>query len=131
MSKSIYRYLQGELHFEEAGIPFPSNEYGLREGDSISFHCEYGPAVIQTKGSNEYRAWWLYGLRHRIDGPAVIHLSGTKSYCLFGKLVEKNLFNKLMEDPEKFLTPYLLDKRKAIRCIAKLSLEKLRDKNEQ
>ena len=131
MSKTIYRFLQGELHFEEAGIPFPSSEYGEGREDSISFHCEYGPAVIQTKGDNEYRAWWLYGLRHRIDGPAITHLSGTKSYYLFGKRVEEDLFYKLIQDPEKVLVSHLLDDKEAIRRIAKLSLEKLRSKNEQ
>ena len=33
-------------------------------------HSETGPAVIHPDG---YQAWYQNGLRHRVDGPAVVY----------------------------------------------------------
>ena len=31
------------------------------------------------------KRWYLNGLPHRIDGPAIEHVSGGKYWCLYGK----------------------------------------------
>ena len=44
-------------------------------------HRDPGPAVI----CDWYQAWYLNGLRHRVDAPAVIYNDGDNVWYLFGK----------------------------------------------
>jgi hypothetical protein len=46
------------------------------------YHRENGPAVELTDG---YKAWWLNGKRHRTDGPAVEYTDGSKQWWLNGQ----------------------------------------------
>ena len=45
-------------------------------------HREDGPAIEWADGN---KAWFLNGLQHREDGPAVIDANGSKSWYLNGK----------------------------------------------
>jgi len=49
--------------------------YSWKESDKIILHNYPGPAVIYNNGDEEY---WIQGIRHRDDGPAVI--IGNKHY---------------------------------------------------
>lgn len=62
--------------------------YINNELDPIGYHNPDGPAVIMKDCST----WWLYGLRHRIDGPAIefkikTHLN---KWFYYGKKVDCN-----------------------------------------
>jgi len=45
-------------------------------------HREDGPAVVYTDG---YKEWWIKGDRHREDGPAVEYITGEKIWYLRGE----------------------------------------------
>ncbi len=46
-------------------------------------HREDGPAIEESNGD---KAWWFHGKLHREDGPAVQLAGGTKAWYLNGKL---------------------------------------------
>ena len=48
-------------------------------------HREDGPAVEHTSGTKE---WWLNGVRHREDGPAIEFIDGSKAWYLNDKQVK-------------------------------------------
>ena len=48
-------------------------------------HREDGPAIELANG---YKAWWFNGERHREDGPAIERPDGTKEWWLYGKYYE-------------------------------------------
>ena len=37
---------------------------------------------------NSEEEWYLYGKRHRIDGPAIKYNSGNRTHWIFGKLLK-------------------------------------------
>ena len=49
----------------------------------LTYHRLDGPAIIHASGTKE---WYVDGKRHRIDGPAVEDSNGTKSWWVKGKL---------------------------------------------
>jgi hypothetical protein len=51
------------------------------------FHREDGPALEQSNGT---KVWCLYGKLHREDGPAIEHFNGTKEWWLNDKLHREN-----------------------------------------
>lgn len=65
-----------------------------KEGTEI-LHREGGPAVEWTKGVHAgAKIWWVDGLRHREDGPAIIYEDGSKYWCLNGECVSEEEFNR-------------------------------------
>ena len=60
-------------------------------------HREDGPAVEYANGD---KSWLLNGKRHREDGPAIEYLDGTKSWYLNNeKLTEEEWRAKLQPQP--------------------------------
>lgn len=51
-----------------------------------ALHNENGPAII----SNCKSQWYLNGVHHRINGPAIIRSDGHRSWCLNGKYHRTN-----------------------------------------
>ena len=49
----------------------------------VDYHRLDGPAVEWLDGS---KAWWVNGYRHRIDGPAIEYASGRKAWWVNGYL---------------------------------------------
>ena len=59
------------------------DEYGTKEWYLNGvLHREDGPAVERTNGT---KIWWLHGKYHREDGPAVEWADGSKEWRLNGK----------------------------------------------
>ena len=59
------------------------NEFGTKEWYVNGLlHREDGPAVINADGSQE---WWIDGLCHREDGPAIVYANGRQEWWLNGK----------------------------------------------
>lgn len=54
-------------------------------------HRLHGPAVEHLNGSKE---WHQDGLLHREDGPAVEYIDGNKSWCLNGQYFSEQEFLK-------------------------------------
>lgn len=54
------------------------NEYWYIEG---LLHREDGPAVVYKSG---VKYWYRHGEKHREDGPCEEHCDGYMVYCLFG-----------------------------------------------
>jgi hypothetical protein len=50
------------------------------------YHREDGPAITFIDGTRE---WWLNGKRHREDGPAVITSYNNKEWWLNGKFIHR------------------------------------------
>ena len=59
---------------------FGTTRYRNRNGQ---LHRIDGPAVIHANGS---RSWFQDGLRHRTDGPAIVRADGSKVWYQNGKL---------------------------------------------
>jgi len=57
-------------------------------------HRLHGPAVECINGS---KSWWVNGKLHRIDGPAVECINGSKSWYVNGRLLTREEFNKITE----------------------------------
>lgn len=47
------------------------------------WHRLSGPAVEHMNGTKE---WWVHGKRHRIDGPAIHYHNGRKEWFVDGKM---------------------------------------------
>ncbi len=62
-------------------------------------HRENGPAFEQYDG---FKSWWIYGFRHRDDGPAIIGNS-RKEWWLHGiEFTQEEWFERLtLEQKEK------------------------------
>ena len=56
-------------------------------------HREDGPAVERSNG---YKAWCLNGKLHREDGPAVTYSTGEKYWYLNGEYLTEEEFNERM-----------------------------------
>ena len=56
------------------------------------------PAVEYDNGSKLY---YENGLSHRINGPAIEHISGYKEYCLFGKSYTEEEYYSIINNPDK------------------------------
>ena len=54
-------------------------------------HNPYGPAYI---GKSGYKAYWIENNLHRLDGPARIWADGKLDYCINGKYLIKEEFEK-------------------------------------
>ena len=69
--------------------------------DTKIWHNPYGPAVICKSGHKEY---WVDGVRHRLDGPAIIHTDGTEYYVINSSIVaeNKNDFYKFLKQNSPF-----------------------------
>jgi hypothetical protein len=65
-----------EKKIEERSFIDGSIEYYL--GDDL--HNTEGPAVI----SDGHKEWWIHGLRHRENGPAIEHADGSTEYYYYG-----------------------------------------------
>ena len=53
----------------------------VHRNDQGQLHNEHGPAIINSI----IKEWYIQGMRHRIDGPAVIRVNGTNEWWQFGK----------------------------------------------
>lgn len=60
------------------------DEWGTKrwKNEKGELHCEDGPAI---KGLNGYKAYYIEGLRHRIDGPSREWPYGDKDWWIRGK----------------------------------------------
>lgn len=65
-----------------------SKEQVVLEVDN-NWYCtsEFSGCVKFPSG---YKAWYLNGERHRVDGPAVEYVDGRKRWCLNGKIIANN-----------------------------------------
>ena len=57
--------------------------------DTDIIHNPYGAAVICKSG---YKAYWIEGKLHRLDGPAIILPNGEGYYYINGKYLTKEEF---------------------------------------
>jgi len=74
--------------------PFLKKEIDFYDGDKTWYlngiiHREDGPAIEWGDGS---KSWWLNGKRHREDGPAIEWKDGTKQWWLNGKYYNRKEF---------------------------------------
>lgn len=53
-------------------------------------HRVDGPAIVGVSGSQE---WYLNGKRHRVDGPAITYTNGTQEWYLNG-VIQPDYFGK-------------------------------------
>jgi hypothetical protein len=51
-------------------------------------HREDGPAVVED---HEMQQWWVQGLLHREDGPAVEYADGSLEWHLMGVSVDESI----------------------------------------
>ena len=63
-------------------------------------HRKDGPAIEHLDG---YKSWWINGLRHREDGPAIEYINGVKVWALNGVQYTEEGFQK-KQAPVKELT---------------------------
>lgn len=59
-----------------------------KEEDSIKSN----PDLKLAPDCHEYTTWWLGGLRHRPDGPAVVCDNGHEEYFFLGEWLTKEQF---------------------------------------
>ena len=73
------------------------NEWGTRRyfNGANQLHRIDGPAIEWVIGTKE---WWQNGQRHRTDGPAVELPSGGKEWWINGKFLSENEFNQLVSE---------------------------------
>ena len=99
----IYNTIEKSEILDENGIKnnklFPSVfwNYDTHQGYTEwwyqgKLHNENGPAITNKHG---YEAYYINGIRHRIDGPAMIKTDdrGTE-YWLYGKQISQEVFEK-------------------------------------
>jgi hypothetical protein len=67
--------------------------YYADEGMTI-LHRLDGPAVEHADG---FKSWWVEGRRHRLDGPAIECADGYKAWWVEGKRLTEAEFNMLHE----------------------------------
>ncbi len=67
-------------------------------------HREDGPAVEQANGD---KWWFLKGKLHRIDGPAIEWADGSKEWYLNDKKITEDFHYKLVQGSIKDLPLYL------------------------
>lgn len=81
---------------------------------SLTYHREDGPAVIRDTGDER---WYLDGIPHRIDGPAVVYFKeNIYDWKIEGKSLTKFEFDILIQEVKN--TPLVLrltDPRKWVR----------------
>jgi hypothetical protein len=107
---------------------------GYQETDGLLFfrprivlHNTVGPAVIYPSG---YKAFWIHGLRHRIDGPAIKYSSGKELYYLFNKRYSKKEYYIIVKKIiESYAVEYLLSDNPNIRSCAEETVKKLKIRN--
>ena len=58
------------------------------------YHREDGPAVECANGDKQ---WWSNDRRHRLDGPAIIESTGSKYWYINGKNVTKQITEWVIE----------------------------------
>ena len=58
------------------------------------YHREDGPAVEFLNGDKQ---WWSNDRRHRLDGPAIIESTGSKYWYINGKNVTKQITEWVIE----------------------------------
>ena len=76
-----------------------STSYYKDPGKTI-LHREDGPAYVTSDG--EYKAWWLNGERHRLDGPAVRYGDGTDQWYVNGEFIfETDKRGKILDRMEE------------------------------
>lgn len=77
----------GELHREDgpARIKYVGDYVQEKYYRHGLLHREDGPAVLDKV--HGYRAWYLNDDFHRINGPAVTYLNGSKIYYICGELL--------------------------------------------
>ena len=65
------------------------NQYGTtyyyKDKEKTILHREDGPAIEGDDGV--YKAWYLNGERHRVDGPAVVWRGGSKQWWINGVFI--------------------------------------------
>ena len=61
------------------------DKFYYKDPGKTILHREDGPAYVTADG--EYKAWWLNGERHRLDGPAVRYGVGTDQWYVNGEFI--------------------------------------------
>jgi len=54
------------------------------------------PAIEYISSANGYKAWYVNGLRHRENGPAIEYADGSKGWYLKGLYYTEEEFNEKM-----------------------------------
>jgi len=98
-TNAVVEYQLSTFQFFESTKSWMIRENGL-------LHCEWGPAVIMSDGTQGWyfmellhridgpaiirpdgsEEWWYMGYKHRINGPAVIYPDGTEEWYFMGRL---------------------------------------------
>lgn len=89
-------------------------------------HRENGPAVIIKRHREEY---WINGIQHRWDGPAVINygLGGVNQYFINGMQISSKMFNVVRYADEEDLAQFLVSTRLEIRQLAEYRMKEIYD----
>ena len=77
--EDVYKALKYRVEVDKFGTRRYYNRAGQR-------HREEGPAVEWAAGSE----WYINGVLHRVDGPAVIRCSGTREWWINGTKYNKH-----------------------------------------
>lgn len=81
----------------ESTITLEENSEQKWRNANGQLHRIDGPAVVHLDGS---KAWYVNGLRHRTDGPAIEYANGNKEYFIKGICINKKDF----DDPVRLAT---------------------------
>ena len=92
---SVEYYKNGLLHNENGPAIISINKDHTKKTwyDNGKIHRIGAPAIEVWWGTNNelvYQEYYVENIRHREDGPAIIHPSGTEIYYIDGKLYNKN-----------------------------------------
>jgi hypothetical protein len=75
VNQVINEYLQGI-----SGKPIPNLPFVLYD-ENGQLHNDNGPAIEYWDGGGE---WFRHGIRHRLDGPAILKMNGEISWYING-----------------------------------------------
>jgi len=94
---------------------FTYGEYSKRS--KFTLHREDGPAVISLNLKHrQHREWWIEGLLHRTDGPAIEYDNGDYAWYIEGVYLSRKSHHELVQEvrdmPEVLR---LVDPRKWVR----------------
>jgi len=93
---------------------------------SKPLHRVDGPAVVIKKHREEY---WINGIQHRWDGPAVISygLGGVNQYFINGTQISRKMFHKVRYADRDQVAQYLISPRQEIRELAEYRAKEFYD----
>ena len=99
------RCIPNEMTDDMASFWFKNGIFHRKDGPAVSSGWGYeayyvygkphrigGPAIIWPNvhnGSTSRKEWWVDGVLHRDDGPAIIRSDGTKEWWANGKCIKK------------------------------------------